>query len=314
MRRLLGCTLLLAIVVTGCGSGSKAAVEASFQVASLHGKQVAVILPAGKLEVTLGTPTTHVAATKAAGGGGDHDAPSGWTYVPVGAMLDVNGVDTATLTSGAVKQVRLALTDGDTSYAVPSPYTVTDTGHSVRNSGRVTYVPVNGDGKDIGVAVTYDGLTQTVSADGKRDSGAAAPYYDGSVGEGSKVSVAGVWDSPKGTTVRMGGTVEIMTSPYLPTFGWAKPGHTFFAFDVTVGEVSARRGHGAPRLADLSLGARLDGTPALPSPPGVGPVARSSGGMVVRRIYFDVPTAKTHHLDLTAKASGIVATDRVVIR
>lgn len=309
MRRRLASAAAPAIatlVLAACGGGSTSNVTKADEIAYLHGTALEVTIPPGELHITLGKPTDHVTV-----GTKDHKVKGGWSYVPVGALLDATKADTSL--GGAVQATTLALMVGGKSYPVPATYTVDAGDESVDNSGSVTYVAVPGDGKHVAVEVTYDHLTQTITSTGERHAGAAAPYYDGSAGERSKIAVKGRWQTARGSSLEVDGTLQPATLPYVPGRGWAPPGRTFEAVDVFLDEAHATRGKEEAPLSTLRVSPTLDGSAPVPIAAGTGPTPRASGGQLVKRFYFEVPTSSARVLQLTATYGGITGTYRVSI-
>lgn len=293
MRRAIGgLTVVGAVVVgllSGCdANGSRAAVASHDSVTSLSGRRLDVRVPDGDLQVRLGRPVGSVGGEK---------PPSGWSYVPVGALLDASSN-----LIGAVKGVSWGVVADGRTVRLPAPYTTSGSGLSVDNTGAVTYVPVPDHGREVTVSVTYDGLTQTASTTGKRVAGDAGPYYVPDVtGRFGKVPVAGPWTTAAGKQLEVAGTVAGIASPYLPGRGWAKPGREFLGLDVALQEVRAT---GDP-LSVLTLEPSVDGATPL------GPVPTSSAASVTGTYWFDVSSSAAHVLTMRATYGGITGTKRV---
>lgn len=291
MRRALVVVAALAALLSGCGSGgSRAAVGSHDSAASLTARHLEVRVPDGRVEIRLGKPVGSIDGK---------EPPSGWSYVPVGALLDAS-----TNVIGTVKGVSWGIVADGRTVRLPTPYTRSSSGLSVDNTGAVTYVPVPDHGHEVTVSVTYDGVTQTVSTSGKRVAGAAKAYYLPNVtGRFGKVPVSGAWATAPGKQLEVNGTVAGIGSPYLPGRGWARPGREFLGIDVGLQEVHAT---GEP-LSVLKLEPTVNGA----SP--IGPSPSSSAGSVTGTYWFDVSSSDAHVLKLTATYGGITGTKPIPI-
>lgn len=173
--------------------------------ASVDGRELEVRVPSAEILFTVGEPETSVAGQDAPD---DHAiVPVSWTVSrqPAGPFSGFAGETEVEIVAGE-DTIRLTTID-DRSGADESAYVV-----------------LPGDGTDVDLEVTYDGVTQTVTTEGEPEYGAAAPYYE-STG-------AGV-DIPCGRSVWGRDDIELVCSargwvlPYAPDQGWAPEGSAF---------------------------------------------------------------------------------------
>lgn len=138
------------------------------------GTTSSIALPIGRLEVSMGTPTTEL---------GDDDtrqlepvtAPEGSTFVPITWQYDAGTFgDYADYLDTDTRPVIDLIAEG-AKYRLPSP-------ESTGEGAESFYVLVSGDEEDAKAAslsVAFDDVTQTVDlATGDREAGRAAPLYE----------------------------------------------------------------------------------------------------------------------------------------
>jgi hypothetical protein len=283
-------------VLSGCGGGASGAPGSadSVVVASgtddVTGRSATVIVPTGRLDITVGTPLDGSVDADQALDDEDHSAPDGMTYVPLEWDFD-----TATPMPGVgiigqqAQPTKVVVTSGGTSTPLPAPYH-TDGKVIGFAADRIVYVPVE-DPDAITVEATYDGLTQTLDvATGKVDQGAAAPLY------GDASAAKQDLDCGDGTVVKGDGSSATLVCeatlervPYYPGTGWAKDGR---AFDVLGWSVSGSRftdPNGDPKSVDeVTATGTVEGGTSL----GALPVTIGSAEGNGRKIeVFDAPAS-----------------------
>jgi hypothetical protein len=246
-RLTLGVAGLLALAVLGaCGDDDSGAGDAS-EVGrvvvghlsdGVRGDSAFVLVPTGRLDVTVGTAVDRVTADQAADGN-EHRAPDGGSFVPVQWSFDPFGEGGARVpVIGANPEpTEVALVVGDTSVELGSPYKVT--GEGITDTGVGTmYAAVDGAPDavdDVQVSVSYDGLTQTVNpATGERDAGAAAPLYDK-----PSMGIEAPCTSEGFAHGRVRPEISCLVNaptrvPYLPTHGWAEDGRTWLVVPLDI--------------------------------------------------------------------------------
>lgn len=231
------------------------------------GDSAYVLLPTGRIDLTVGQPVDEVTADEA-GDGDAHAAPDGGTFVPVRWTHDPFGEGAVPIgVLGAdPKEADVVLTSGGAEADLGSPYQLAGDQGTTDTGVGTMYVAVPGDGEDVSFEVTYDGLTQTVDpATGDRDAGAAAPLYgdptmgteapcttDGFAAGDVVPDVSCVVDAPQRT-------------PYLPGHGWAEDGHTWVLVGVDINVPTVRVGRGEYAVQSLAPSFTLDGADALPA-------------------------------------------------
>lgn len=232
--------LLLGAGLTACGDGATSADGGDVVVGHLSdqvtGDDAFVLLPTGRIDLTVGAPVAEVTADQA-GDGKLHAAPDGGAFVPVtwshdpfgegGVPIGVIGADP--------QEADVVLVSGDTQADLGAPYQLAGDQGTTDTGVGTMYVAVDGDGKAPTFQVSYDGLTQTVDpANGDRDAGAAAPLYaeptmgveapctkEGFVHGDVVPDVSCVVNAPQRT-------------PYLPGHGWAEDGHTWLVVGLAI--------------------------------------------------------------------------------
>ena len=143
-----------------------------------------VLIPTGRLDLVLGEPTTDDVGPDLAEDDETHAPPDGGSWVPVHVEHDPfgeGGVPVG-LIGGAPQPAELALVVDGTTVHLGAPYRVVGEKGTVDSGLDTVWVAVDEAPDEIGsmkLAVTYDGLTQTLDpATGEREAGAAAGLYD----------------------------------------------------------------------------------------------------------------------------------------
>jgi hypothetical protein len=135
------------------------------------GRASFVMLPIGRLEVSLGEPVTEL---------GERDtrdltpqqAPAGATFVPITWQYDAGTFGLYDEYLGDPASPVIDLVSDSASYRLPPPAEVGESSESF-------YVLVSGSADDAELSVDYDGVVQTLDLfTGERDEGAAAALYD----------------------------------------------------------------------------------------------------------------------------------------
>jgi hypothetical protein len=237
--------LLLGAGLAACGDQGVGTAGGDVVVGHLSdkvtGDDAFVLLPTGRIDLTVGAPVGVVTADQA-GDGEKHAAPDGGAFVPVtwshdpfgegGVPIGVIGADP--------QEADIVLVSGDSTADLGSPYRLAG-GQGPTDTGVGTmYVAVDGDGKTPTFEVSYDGLTQTVDpATGDRDAGAAAPLYaDPTMGVEAPCTKEGF--ATGDVTPDISCVVNApQRTPYLPGHGWAEDGHTWLVvgLDITLSGV-----------------------------------------------------------------------------
>ena len=297
MRRLaatiLTTGLLLGAGLTACGdqdSATSAEVVVGHSSDDVTGDSSFVLLPTGRIDLTVGDPTGELTEEQV---GDAPRAPDGGSFLPVSWAHDPFGESGVPIgVIGAEPQeAQVTLVVGETRADLGSPYRVVGDTGTADTGVSTMYVAVDqapDDVGDVSFEVTYDGLTQTVSpSTGDRDAGAAAPLYDEPT-----IGVEAPCTSEGFATPRVQPDVSCVVNapqrtPYLPGHGWAEEGRTFvlvsafFAVDsVEVGGTSSDVGEVTPRLT-------LDGAEPLP-PDGRYGVPEQEPGAASGTWAFDV--------------------------
>lgn len=226
--------LVLAPALVACGDDSDG-IEVGDVVPARNDDQFSdgiassVILPRGKLEITLGEATKTLSANETRQLEAI-TAPDGSTFVPLTWQYDAATFgDYADYLSTADTPAIDLVADG-ASYRLPAP---AESGEGSTSF----YVLVSGSAKDPSLAVDFDGVKQTVDlTTGDRDTGDAAALYKlkrpksnpRSCTEGVRYGNKEVVVAPNqfACSVR-----QVARLPYAGS-AWAEPGHTWLAVTI----------------------------------------------------------------------------------
>jgi hypothetical protein len=235
--------LVLVGMVTACTSGDRAATgevvpgRASVEVSGAEGY---VLIPTGRLDLTLGEPTTEALSGHVANDAEGHLPPDGGSWVPVHIEhhpFGDGGVPIG-LMAGDPQPAEVALVVDGTTVDLGDPYRVVGDKGTADSGLDNVWVAVDKPPDEIEslrFAVTYDGLTQTLDpATGRREAGAAAALYD----EPSPVADP---VCPFGRYQRESVRADIFChvgagqrTPYLPGPGWADDGRAWLVVDSAI--------------------------------------------------------------------------------
>lgn len=238
MRRLAAAILMTGLLLgaglTACGDQGSAATVGDVVVGHVSddvtGDSTYVLLPTGRIDLTVGAPTEKLTDEQVGDG---RRAPDGGSFLPVTWAHDPFGEGGVPIgVIGAEPQeAQVTLVAGGTRADLGSPYLVVGESGTADTGVSTMYVAVDLAPDDVGDAsfeVTYDGLTQTVvPASGERDAGAAAPLYDEPT-----IGVVAPCTSEGFATPTVQPDVSCVVNapqrtPYLPGHGWVEDGRTF---------------------------------------------------------------------------------------
>ncbi len=267
--------LLVAATLSGCGDSGAASGAGDVVVGHLsdevQGDETFVLLPSGRIDLTVGKPTSDAVSADQADDGEEHAPPSGGSFVPVSWSHDpfAESGSPAALIAGRPLPADVSLVVDGKAVDLGSPYEVVgDQGVTDTGVGTM-YVAVDeapDEIESLTVSVDYDGLTQTVDpATGERDAGAAAPLYDG-----SSASVEADCPSDGWSPTRVDPDVAChvgpaQRAPYLPGSGWADDGRTWLVVGVTVDFDSVDVGGVGYDVTGITPHLTLDGAKPVPT-------------------------------------------------
>ncbi|MEO6512909.1 MAG: hypothetical protein ABIO16_18065 [Nocardioides sp.] len=237
--------LLAGAGLTSCGDQGGAAAGGDVVVGHLSDKVTGdssyVLLPTGRIDLTVGAPVDEVSADQA-GDAERHQAPDGGAFVPVTWEHDPFGAGAVPVNvmGSDPQDADVVLVSGDTKADLGAPYQLAGEQGTTDTGVGTMYVAVDGDGKAPTFQVSYDGLTQTLDpATGDRDAGAAAPLYaEATVGIEAPCTQEGF--ASDDVTPDISCLVNApQRTPYLPGHGWAEDGHVWLlvGVDITVPRV-----------------------------------------------------------------------------
>ena len=199
-----------------------------------------VLIPTGRLDLVLGEPTTDDLGPDQAEDDETHPPPEGGSWVPVHVEHDPfgEGAVPVGLIGGAPQPAELALVVDGTTYYLGAPYRVAGEKGTVASGLDTVWVAVD-EAPDkiesIRLAVTYDGLTQTLDpATSERDAGAAAGLYDEPVAGAEAACAADGFDR-EGVRLDLACLAgPAQRTPYLPGPSWAAEGRSWLVTGVVV--------------------------------------------------------------------------------
>lgn len=288
---------LLLVGTTGCEDGPDRDVAGTVVRGHIstviHGDHGFLLVPAGRIDVTIGEPITGTLPATSAADGVPHRPPEGGSFVPVGWSHNPFALPAAMgPVSTDPKPAEMALVVGSDSFPLGSPYDVPAVGGTVDAAVQVMYVAVAGVPDSVHLTAAYDGLTQTLDPrSGQLGSGAASPLYHHIEHPPPPRCPPAGWDRHGRLTALVACRVgEPARLPYLPGQGWAAAGRAWVVVPYRVAVDRVRAADGPPerwRATSLRVDATLDGREpvsvgALPG--GDGPGAGRSGTLT-----FDGP-------------------------
>jgi hypothetical protein len=314
--------LLLGAGLTACGDQSSTTSAGDVVVGHpsgvVTGDSSFVLLPTGRIDLTVGDPTEKLTEEQV---GEVHRAPDGGSFLPVSWTHDPfgeSGVPVGVL--GAEPQdAQVTLVAGETRADLGSPYRVVGDTGTADTGVSTMYVAVDrapGDAGDVSFEVTYDGLTQTVSpATGERDAGVAAPLYDEPT-----IGVEAPCASEGFSTPQVQPDVSCVVNapqrtPYLPGHGWVEEGRTFVLVSAFFTVDGVRERGTASDVGDVTPRLTLDGADPLP-PDGAYGAPELSPGAASGTWAFEVPDDTvgdlTISLDCLLEGGGDVTLEQTV--
>ena len=204
-----------------------------------------VLVPTGRVDVVVGKPRAGEVKPDEASDGHDHEAPDGGSWIPVRVAHDPFGhlAVPVGLMGGSPRPAQVALVVDGTTVNLGAPYRVVGDQGTADSGLDNVWVAVDqrpDEVESVQVAVTYDGLTQTLDPKtGDRDGGAAEPLY---VAEGEELEATCAPDDPVDRAVRLDLACVVgpaQRTPYLPGAGWAEVGRSWMVVGVAVSVGSA---------------------------------------------------------------------------
>jgi len=276
----------LAVSLTGCGGSSTVGPGEVVDAydAAVGGNAVRLVVPTGQVAVTFGHRTDTAP-------GGRH-AADGTELLPIMVAFDPTQpstlLDLVAATGGTPQPTALSLAYGDSTVDLPAPYDVE--GDATTPEDHTVYVAVP-HGTSARLAVTYDGLTQSVAEDGTTTVPAQAQALARTVGGTARRPCPRATWRPALQLASCTLDVAIVT-PYAGATGWAPAGHSWVVTGVQL------RAAG-PAASGLSL--------ALS---GAGPVrtltsSHGPDGVVLRGVFSVTRFAGS--IDVTVRRAGAAA-------
>ena len=191
------------------------------------GSESMVALPIGRLEITLGKPTTKLAADDTRQREA-LEAPAGGTFIPLTWQYDAASFGRYAQYIDTDASPVIDLVADGASYRIPPP---DDTGEGSSSF----YVVVAGPGKDPGLKIDFDGVTQTVDlTTGERDEGAAAGLYRLGAPKSARSDCTGAIEYGRklaGDSTYSCSVTRPVRLPYAGD-GWADDGESWLAVTV----------------------------------------------------------------------------------
>lgn len=224
--------LILLPALAACGEDASG-VETGDVIAAREDSQFSdgtpssLVMPIGRLEIFLGKPTARLDArdTRQLE---PATAPPGSTFVPITWQYDAGTFGDYAAYLGGEQTPKVELRADRAGYRLPAP-------DPTGQGGESFYVLVSGSGRDLDLAVSYDGVEQSVDLlTGKRDAGDAAGLYDLTpVSTRTRACERGAdFNGTAGYPDYRCRYTRPVRLPYADG-AWAEPGRTFLALTVT---------------------------------------------------------------------------------
>jgi hypothetical protein len=267
-----------------------------------------VLLPTGRIDVVVGEAVSRVVRADEASDDLDHETPDGGSWIPVHVAHDPfgeMGVPVG-LTGGSPQPAAVALViDGET-VNLGAPYRVVGE-QGTADSGLDNVWVAVGERPDeiesVQVAVTYDGLTQTLDPrSGDREAGAAEPLY---VREADELTATCDPQAFSRARLSLEGSCAIgpaQRTPYLPGAGWADEGRSWLVVGAAVVVDSVRDGRRSFGIDSIQPRLTVDGQVPLPSDGRFGEV-RHDPDRASATWAFDAPATGGVEVELTLDIS-----------
>ncbi len=251
-----------------------------------------LLVPAGRIDVTVGPRVTGTLPASVAADETEHTPPAGGSFVPVAWSHNPFALPSGMAPVGTdPRPTEMALVVDGTSYPLGSPYDVASVGGTIDSPIRVMYVAVPGVPDSVVVSAEYHGLTQTLDPQsGQLGPGAAAPLYHHIDHVGPRRCAAG-WSGLENLVAVTSCRVrEPQRLPYLPEVGWAAPERSWVVIGYRITLEGARPAAVTDRLGVRQVTADLTLNGARPVVDRSGPAAGSRRpGTVTGTLAFDGP-------------------------
>jgi hypothetical protein len=231
-----------------------------------------VLIPTGRLDLVIGQPTTDDVGPDAAEDDETHAAPEGGSWVPVHVEHDPFGEGGVPigLIGTAPQPAALALVVDGTTIDLGAPYRVVGDQGTVDSGLDTVWVAVDeapDEIESLQLAVTYDGLTQTLDPSmGERDAGAAAALYDDPLPE-VETSCPTQGFASDSESVRLDLACSVsppQRTPYLPGAGWVDDGRSWLVTGMAVSVDSVVVDGTSYDVETIEPTVTVDGSPPLP--------------------------------------------------
>jgi hypothetical protein len=239
-----------------------------------------VLIPTGRIDVVVGEAQTGDVTPDEARDDATHQAPEGGSWIPVHIAHDPFGHMgiSVGLTGGSPQPAQVALVvDGKTTN-LGAPYRVVGDEGTADSGLDNVWVAVDERPDQIDsvrVAVTYDGLTQTVNPKtGAREAGAAEPLYVKQAQEYQAPCAQGGIETG-GVELELACTIgPAQRTPYLPGAGWAAEDHAWLVLGAAVSVSRATADATAYDVVSMQPALTVDGSTPLPPDGRFGEVRR----------------------------------------
>jgi hypothetical protein len=313
--RLLAACLLAAVALVACSDDASVTVAGevvpgrpSLEIVGDFGY---VLLPTGRVDVVVGEPVSRVVSADEASDDLDHEAPEGGSWIPVHVFHDPFGDlgVPVSLTGGAPQPAGVALVIDGTTVNLGAPYRVVGESGTADSGLDNVWVAVGerpDEVESVQVAVTYDGLTQTLDPrTGEREAGPAGPLYDAQAEELPALCDPHGFDR---AGLRLDVSCAItpaQRTPYLPGAGWAEEGRAWLVIGTAVSVDRVFAGRMSYGVETIEPGMTVDGAGPLPPDGRFGEVRHDPDRASVTWA-FDAPDSGSMRVVLTLE----VALDR----
>jgi hypothetical protein len=294
VRRRLLLSALAGLAIAGCGE--EANPGEVVRASDVRGPTQGVLIPTGMLYVTASEPAEQLPD----GVAGPDDVAGGGRWIGVSWDLQPGprrGAAELALERPPLKAPTLALVADGLRYPIGPAYRVVRDRVIASAGSQDRFVAVAGDPRDVAVAVTYDGVTQTIDpATTRLDAGDARGLYHIITTEPHCTGTATTRPGLRGVHFRCRVDQRVLV-PYVGGLGWAAPGRAWAVVDVHTGLDADRaypswpRPEGGGDVRYVAAGARrtytVDGRPPVATIRSEGGPA-DGRGEAERVLVFDV--------------------------
>ncbi len=253
-----------------------------------------VLIPTGRIDVVVGEPSTDDVSRDDAADDQTHETPDAGSWIPVHVDHDPFGAMAVPvrLMGGSPQPAQVALVVDGTTISLGAPYRVVGEEGTAESGLDNVWVAIDerpDEVESIQVAVTYDGLTQTlVPKNGAREAGVATSLYEQPTEPVDVACRPDGFDKPRVTVDASCTVAPVQRSPYVPGAGWAEEGRTWLVVGAAVSIDRVLLGRRSYGVESIEPSMTVGGNGPLPPSDHFGEV-RQDPDRAAATWVFDVP-------------------------